>query len=536
MGDQGSLLHFDGTSWTGSTQAGLRATAVWALNDSDVWVVAQDSGGKPVVLHGGMSGFGQVRVPTQNAYGAVFGFGASDVWLGGYAGEVARWNGSAFVGVGKAGSGKVKAIWGLTSSQLFVASGGAIYRYDGSTFTQEHTGSGEVNAIHGVDANTVWAVRDNTVLRRVGATWAATYLGSSSDTLLMDVRVRSATEAWAVGYEKSAFRPRTYAFNGTAWYEVSTNLRGLPLGLSSAPGVDLVLVGTRGLTMRLGGGTWTSLGSVLPTYPPRFASVHGASGTNDVWAVGTYDACFGCATGAAYRRTTGVWSEGNAPGLTVPNAPNAVYVRAPTEVWLTHSGGAWRYNGSSTAAVGSANWISSLAGTASETWLGRRGGVSGWTGSTWQPEVTPIGGTQLDVEDLFTLGGANAWGVGSFGIMKSNGDGTWSLMPSWTGGAVSSVWASSLSSVWVASSSKLARYDGTSWTSFSLPTGSPFARAVWGESATQVRFVGDAGLLGRVDSAGVLTVEASPTQRGLVDLWCDGPKCYAVGEGVILRR
>jgi hypothetical protein len=77
-------------------------------------------------------------------------------------------------------------------------------------------------------------------------------------------------------------------------------------------------------------------------------------------------------------------------------------------------------------------------------------------------------------------------------------------------------------------------YDGATWTSMPLPSGSVL-NEIWGSSATDVFAVGEDGVVLHYD--GAAWTLATPTRAGLLGVWGSSPgDVYAVGAaGTILH-
>jgi len=144
------LLQYDGDFWT-QLGAALPAvgwtSAVWA-DSSTVVVTANetyggglvfrmDSGGDPLLLAG---------LPSQVEPLAVWGFGASDIWVGGSQGQLVHFDGAGWSEAatipynasgprsvsGTGGIGKIK-LWG-TAGSLFAIAGNVFGHWDGTQF------------------------------------------------------------------------------------------------------------------------------------------------------------------------------------------------------------------------------------------------------------------------------------------------------------------------------------------------------------------------------------------------------------------
>ena len=135
---QDRVLRFDGSFWTqlgGPLQGGpglpFFQQSVWAdastivvVADGGVWVIP--SGGDPVLQKG---------LPEVN-FGAVWGFGASDIWIGNVEGQLYHYDGVAWsLKASIPGDcGWIYKLWGSEGS-LFVLTPNLFGRWDGSGIT-----------------------------------------------------------------------------------------------------------------------------------------------------------------------------------------------------------------------------------------------------------------------------------------------------------------------------------------------------------------------------------------------------------------
>ena len=135
---QDRVLRFDGNFWTqlggplpGDGAASLFGPSVWAdastivvVADGGVWVIP--SGGDPVLQKG---------LP-EVSFGAVWGFGASDIWIGNVEGQLYHYDGVAWsLKASIPGDcGSIFKLWGSEGS-LFVLTPNLFGRWDGSGIT-----------------------------------------------------------------------------------------------------------------------------------------------------------------------------------------------------------------------------------------------------------------------------------------------------------------------------------------------------------------------------------------------------------------
>lgn len=183
VGDEGSILHYDGTAWTAMsspTRRWLRGLSM--LSADEGWAVAGDVSGIGAILHYANQLWSTVDDST---------FWLMDVDF------VAPDNG-----------------WAVGSK--------GILHYDGNdwiAFSREELGIPETTFLNGVDmvsANEGWAVGDGgMILHYQGDTWQR--VDSPVETGLQDVDMRSTEEGWIVCYYGTILH-----FDGSAWSITAT--------------------------------------------------------------------------------------------------------------------------------------------------------------------------------------------------------------------------------------------------------------------------------------------------------------------------
>ncbi len=193
-----------------------------------------------------------------------------------------------------------------------VGTGGAIYFYDGASWTQQGAGATletlyEVSAL---DASHVWAVGGHgTVLFFNGSTWSAQASGTTR--ILYGVFALSANHVWAVGSNGTIRH-----FNGSAWGEQASGTTETLHSVEAMNAGYAIAVGNNSRLFFNGAG-WASTGAT----------------TFDSLSVAIYDAAHAWAVGANARishYTGGTWTDQANPmpagvtinGITITNNPS----------------------------------------------------------------------------------------------------------------------------------------------------------------------------------------------------------------------
>ncbi len=240
VGDDGTVLHFDGAAWSAQTNpAGERSVlaAVWGASRTDVWAVGSDT-----IIHWNGSAWSVTAHPEVGDLGLsdVHGSGPDDVWAVGKGG-ILHWTGDAWtVSATEPQNRSNKAVFALSPTAVYAASAGTISRWTGSEWKLELSGPiGAFNGIWGFSTNDIWLVGDQLRLSH--------YHGSSS--------------------EEYEITPD----HGDEFYDV----------WGAAPD-DVWAVAEQGQMAHWDGSEWSEQKSGTTAY---LTGVHGTS-ANDVWAVG----------------------------------------------------------------------------------------------------------------------------------------------------------------------------------------------------------------------------------------------------------
>jgi hypothetical protein len=171
-----------------------------------------------------------------------------------------------------------------------------VLHYDGIAWSDVELPSeidGVLNGVAAISPSDVWAVGSvgdpaaslerALVLHWDGTAWADVELGRAAGggkSALVDVEGSSPTDLWAVGYHH--FRPLILRFDGEAWSQSPTEIRGTLLAIESFAPSEAWAVGTP--IQRFDGEAWTE--TPLAHGDAELVDV-AAIGGLDIWAVGT---------------------------------------------------------------------------------------------------------------------------------------------------------------------------------------------------------------------------------------------------------
>ncbi len=431
----GSVLRYNGSSWTTSTTTA--ASTLWDIegsSGSNVYAVGSD---RTVVRFNGTT-WSTITPPSSVASTVDFRglwLNGTELWVAGDSGTVARYNGGTSWSVFSTPSTTTLLdIWGTSSTNIYAAGiNGTLWRYDGSGWAEIDTGvSDNVLAIDGLSDGSFWVTTNGAqILFSNGNAFG------ESPPSLGDLRA-----AWA-------------ADNIARYYVAGRQLYGQRFNLTG----------------------WVT-----------FAAANGSFDqiVNDMWGSSSSNV-YAAATGGRVLRTTGgAWLT-----TTVSAAFNmkAIWGTSSSNIFL------FGYNFSNSPAFQSAYWR--------------------FDGTTWTLRQY-LGEDQI--EDVYGAG-STYFAVGANGrILRYNsGSDTWSAVSSGTNASLRGVWGSGNSpffAVGAASDSfeaVILEWNGSSWTPVELDP-LPGLLAIDGSSSSDIFAVGGEGTVLHYDG-----VEWSPVDVGSTD-------------------
>lgn len=242
-GSAGTIIHFDGTSWTKHTDTGNETwSAMDFISSSDGWV----AGSNGSVAHWNGSSWSESSVPSaaditslamvasdnvwavglsgriwhydgsvwrldtdtgSQTWKAVTFSGANDGWAAGSSGALAHWDGAAWTPSTIPSSDTIASIYSLTSSDIWASgASGKIWHYDGTLWSlHTDTGSEQWNAAYFAISIDGWVVGLNGSIRGYrNSEWIAFSAPSAQN--LHGASFANRKIGWAVGDRGTVLR------------------------------------------------------------------------------------------------------------------------------------------------------------------------------------------------------------------------------------------------------------------------------------------------------------------------------------------
>ncbi len=529
VGDNGLILHFDGTAWR-AVPSGVneRLTGVWAASPTQAWVSGTNnallrwdgdkwsSAGQPAAITWASSVTGWVDKSASPAQTTVWFTDASTpirVFDGEWMREKLPQESFTFT-----------SAWADSTGLLWaVGSDGAFARIAGLGWEVLGTGStARFVSVHGDADGNVWAVSEGADIVRVDARGVSSRFANDATQGLSGVHAFGPSNAWVVGAGGTLLE-----FDGSDW---RSRPSGTELDLFAVWGAspdDVWLVGDRGTIVHCDG---DSCGAPNGPITADLSAVWAAS-ADEAWAVGT--------KGTIVHRTAAGWSAVESP--TEVNL-QAVWGRAADDVWFGGYQVLLHWDGQSLSEVpGLPNGASAIHGVAADdVWAISASSPAHWDGKTFTVSSETVS------QSIFAAGPNDVW-VSRFdsstsmghldaaGWSKSEGEACLSL----SGASATDIWCvGGINLRWVAN-----HWDGAAWTTVATSAGADLA-AVASSGANAMWYVGGSGVLGSctLQACSGYDLNGTPEQRAFLSEDLTGVataegEVYAVGRrGVILRR
>ncbi|HEY3357983.1 MAG TPA: hypothetical protein VGQ83_32340 [Polyangia bacterium] len=321
-----------------------------------------------------------------------------------------------------------------------------------------------------------------------GASWSATQLGSGVNGL--PLWANSPTDAWAAATITGDPAPyRIHRFNGTAWSLSLTPPRRVTALWGTGPNDVFAVGGATGVPMILhfDGAAWTPM-APPPGFTQPIYSVFGLSATA-VYA--------GAADSTLLRYDGSAWTAMTVTSLPPSSTITALWVAAPDDLWVGAStADLHHYNGTAwTAFPSGAPSVFRIWGASGSDIYGvsTNGPLIHWDGAAWTQLTTGGGG-------LYGLWGARSsvYVGGTAGLLLHYAGAGWTAVPPpGSNDTFYGAWAAGPSAVFAVGNAAggwptggvVLQLNGSAWTRTVLPT-SRTLRAVWGPAANDAYAVG----------------------------------------------
>jgi photosystem II stability/assembly factor-like uncharacterized protein len=222
VGENGTVLRYDGTSWTSSVEGnGSHLSAVWMFASNDAFAAGDD--GRVLRLQGGL--WADISpVGVTDALLAVWGATADDVYVVGAQSRAFKWNGLQWklVTVDLANTYTFHGVYGTSSNDVYLASelfgpasapegvpaaagalhaGGSIFHWNGAAWERAYQDPGhDIISVWAANPENAFACGDaSSLLVRTDAGWARVFDLQNLPFYIRSVRGNSANNVFIVG-------------------------------------------------------------------------------------------------------------------------------------------------------------------------------------------------------------------------------------------------------------------------------------------------------------------------------------------------
>ena len=400
------------------------------------------------------------------------------------------------------------------------ASGGDIYRYDGTDWTLSASGSAfntRFLAVQGNSANDLMAVGTNGVIARWnGTTWSP--MPSGTTRTLRGVFIESATIAFAVGDNGTALR-----FDGIVWAPLSSGSTKQLNGVWSS-GLTTFIVGDGGEVLRYSGTTMTR--QTVP-FADDINAISGVAG-GAITAVGDF--------GGILRFDGTTWTLVNSNGVLDDFSSVSGNASNGSRMYIGGQNGVYQLNGSTLTSAAASYPVSVLGvsvDAAGSAWaVGQRGSIQRFSGSAWTTlNFAP------DLLDVWTTSATNAWTVGEYGFIYRWNGSTWTRQAAPSLANLYTVWGASATDAFAGGDNgTMLRWNGSAWASMTFPSAARVF-ALWGSSSSNVFAVTDIGEILRFNGTTWTTQATAPGGATLLSVYgVSANDVYATGTGGLIMR
>jgi cysteine-rich repeat protein len=478
VGSSGRIIHTTGGVWTEMADVGSVHYGVWGASATDVFAVGGTLGPSPVqygIYHyDGASWSQMTQAPSVGTVlRDVSGVDATNVWAVGDSGTILR-NTAGTWTAQSPGFGSTPNLTGVWASRngagyvvVMVGAGGTIWRYDGTTWSNQSVAATEnFLGVWGTSPAEIYAIT-STAVWRFNGTW--TKMTTACSTNQTAIGGQPGGGAFIVTEDPVQLDGKICQLAGGRWFLLDTPSSG-PLHGISGSASRIYAVGDVSI-LGGGGANWLSLPTIAS--PQEYHGVWGF-GFGNLFLVGKVNS-----TEAILGFNGSTWS-------TQPTPNGSFTLRK------VFGGVAWA------VAVGTGGRILASNGLIGDTWtsqasftsnqlndvwgdaagaavyaVGDAGTITTRTAGVWTAQTV----TAQNLRSVFGAGNT-VFVVGTNGtILRKVDTGAFTAMPSPTTQTLFGVWARSPTDAYAVGSGGAFHYDGTSWKV--IPSGAGLQH-VWG--------------------------------------------------------
>ena len=496
VGATGSIFHYDGTSWrqmSSGVNGSLRA--VWGSATNNVYAVGDDA----TILRYDGNVWSSVHLPGDMPVGRftdVWGSSDNDIFLSGN-NAILHYDGSSWKASLDIGA---NALWGSATNNVFAVGvdSDAVFHYDGNTWIHMETGTGQTLwAVWGTSTSDVFVVADESILHYDGSQWTEPMrIPARSD----DFRPHYSAALWAIwgrGHSFFVGGLGFHHFDGSSWQPA--------LGIVTSRVAEICGVDHEAFALGRGPGdgifrydgvSWEFIARISSAY---IHAAWAASG-NEVFAVGAPehggdDDGDGFSDGLALHYNGNEWRYER-----LPRGLQGVWGNSAVEVFAVGvAGGIYHYNGSAWSSMtsGVTADLRAVWGTSSsDVFAVGEGVILHFDGSIWS--VMGNHGS-YSFEEIWGSSSHDVFAVGRGGVILHYDGKAWVSM---SGGSeqIWDIWGRSGSDVYAAGEEGILHYDGSAWAFMDVGRwsrdfgGYPRSWSIWGGDNGAVLAAGTGGV------------------------------------------
>jgi hypothetical protein len=346
-------------TWTALPTGTLETIySLWGSAENDIWAVGGNTGG--TVLHYDGSSWTEdtdVASVDQRGYLAMSGVATDDIFAVLHDGGIVHYDGTAWRPMDGAVTVSLHGVWGVSPQDVFAigsttSPGGtastALLRYDGASWRLASWQAGfGARGIWAASATDVFAVSNDSRVRRFdGSTWLAFPVGFA-DFAWLGTWGATATQVFLVGgQETPGGQPLIYQGSAGSWSAVAApDLPDVDLqGVSGTTATDDVLaVGTGGTILRVHPSDWSVVQDPVAGAPTDTLRGVWAASAAEAFAVGD--------NGTILHWDGTVWTSMTAPtdpwfgyrlNAVWGSSPGNVFAAGESDTLLRYDGTAWQ--------------------------------------------------------------------------------------------------------------------------------------------------------------------------------------------------
>ncbi len=477
VGENGSILHWDGQKWTMITSpTAENLNAVQMRNASDGWAV----GSTGTVLRWNGTTWSPISFPTTSNLLSLSIVSADNVWVAGW--KIFHWNGIEWSQVTTPNnySRAIAMVPGSNGTDGWaVGYNGSILRWNGSEWQTFNTPTADyLYDLTMISSTDGWIVGDGgTFLHWDGSAWSIVPVNSASPiSSVWEIDAASVDDIWSIGFDNGA--NVIWHWNGSDWFIGEYNFDSIEYsGITVTPGTngsDAWVVGDSAFITHWNDSSW------IPVNEPYTKRLHAIEmlSPSDGWIGGS---AWPVAPGDAFHWNGINWKIKNMMdtyGLDFYSGPEGT-IGWSVGVW----GDINKWDGTTWTSVSSPTPIDLdsvdivsydeawAVGTGNDPDHGYqiRGVITHYDNSEWITVTLPT--TTTLPYDVSMLSSTNGWLVGGDGLIAQWQGSNWQIVSSPTSESLTAIEMIDETNGWiVGGNGTILHWDGMSWSSFSSPT------------------------------------------------------------------